>query len=154
MIPFKDGPSCYINTSTKSSWITWRTVWSSCTSLVTFSSKQLCNQARQSTGTRNIRTWMKQDSRKDPKCCYVGKSALSTQPVSANGLTAASALLAVMSCYSIAALRRKSSIYYSWEKKQPKIDWNYPSPLNHLYLHRHTPLELLKIAAHRNLIST
>lgn len=32
---------------------------------------------------------------------YVGKSALSTQPVAANGLTQISALLVLMSCYSL-----------------------------------------------------
>lgn len=46
VIPFKDGPYCYINTSMKSWWIIWRTVWSSSTLLVTFSRKQLCYQAQ------------------------------------------------------------------------------------------------------------
>lgn len=85
----------------------------------------------------------------------VGKCALSTQPVSANGLTNFSPSGSHVMLF-FAGLKRKSSISNSWEKKQLKMDWNYLSTLNHLYLHRHThtPLELLKIAAHRNLIST
>lgn len=152
MIPFRDGLHCYINTCMKSSWITWRTVWSSCTLVVTFSSKQLCYQARQSTDMRNIWRWMKQDSSKDPNGAC-GQTALSTQAV-CKGTDRNSSPSGSDVLLFFAALRRKSSTSYWKKNQQPQIDWNYPPTLNHLYLHRHTPLELLKIAAQRNLIST
>lgn len=79
-----------------------------------------------------------------------------TQLMSTNELTEVSSLLVLTSRYSIAPLRKKKPALIITKKKRQKtqIDWNYLSTLNHFYLHRHTPLELFQLAAHRNLIRT
>lgn len=76
-----------------------------------------------------------------------------TQLMSTNKLTEVASLLVAISCYSIAPLRKeKASVITTKKTDKRQIDWNYFSTLNHLYLHRHIPLELFKLAAYRNLI--